>query len=188
MRRVTLVMLVAVLAAAGVAGDAAGKRRACNPKGSTTVAKTRAVRVFEREGSVYGCLLSTGRARVLDEDDGLYKSVGLLHIAGRYVAWGFDYVPECKADCPPGTTGTTYLGVLDLRSGRRRTADAEPSDLVLTRSGAVAWIDGGALNAWDRRGTRVLDPGPVTSRRLRLVDSLVLWRTAAGGRWEQLAR
>lgn len=190
MRRAAL-LLVAMLAIAGAPAEAstAGKRRACRPKGSTTVLKTHSARVYERNDSVYGCLVSTGRSRVLDEDDGLYNSVSPVRLAGRFVAWGFNHTPECKADCPPGTTGTSYVGVMDLRSGRRRTADASPASLVVTRFGAVAWIDAArSVRAWDGGGRRVLDAGPVTSTRLRLVGSLVLWRSVSGGRWEALLR
>ena len=189
MRRAGLALLVAMLAVAGIPDAASAKRRACQPKGATTVVKTRSARVYERNGSVYGCLVSTGRSRVLDEDDDLYNSVYPVRLAGRFVAWGFSHTPECKADCPPGTTGSGYLGLIDLRSGRRRTTDAGPGSLVVTRFGAVAWIDSArSVNAWDGAGKRVLDAGPVTSTKLRLVGSLVLWRSGAGGRWEALRR
>ena len=191
MRRAVLGLVVLMLALAAIpaAASGAGKRHACRPKGATTVAKTRSARAYERDGNVYACLFSTGRSRLLDENDDLYNSVYPVSLAGRFVAWGFTHTPECKADCPPGTTGSGYLGVMDLRSGRRRTTDAGPASLVVTRFGAVAWIDSArSVNAWDGAGKRVLDAGPVTSTKLRLVGSLVLWRSGAGGRWEALRR
>ena len=133
-----------------------------------------------------------GRSRLLDNDDGLYSSVSPIRVAGRFLAWGFEEIPSCKADCPPGITGVNHVGVVDLRSGRRKTSDAKPSALVATRFGAIAWIDGSTTEmtvmAWDGAGKRVLDRGAIAVSPFRLYGASVLWRNAGVGRWEELRR
>ncbi|MEA2468920.1 MAG: hypothetical protein QOJ57_3046 [Thermoleophilaceae bacterium] len=194
--RITLVAS-AVVALLATAGPAAAKTdsKPCARKGSTTVAATKRVRVYEvpnKDGAsnLFGCLRADGKHRILAKgyDDGLVTSGVYDHVrvAGRFVAWQYTETDiSCKADCPPGYDPTSaHLSVRDLRrKGRVRVAGeiVPKGRLVLTKGGAIAWSasrpDNDAIEAFDAAGKRTLDTGQIPPGSLALRDgNLATWK------------
>jgi hypothetical protein len=194
--RISLVALTltALLATAGPA-DAKAQSKPCARKGSTTVAATKRVRVYEvanQDGgsNLFGCLRADGKGRLLAKgyDDGLVTSGVYDHVrvAGRFVAWQYTATDiSCKADCPPGYDPTdVHLSVRDLHRKARVVVDGEivaKGRLVLTTGGAIAWSasrpDNDAIEAFDAAGKRTLDSGQIPPGSLALRDgNLAVWK------------
>ena len=205
-RRLTAVLLTALLALAAAASPAAASDR-CSPRGSKTVKQTASVRVFsvqrKRESRVYGCLRRTGRPVRLATtfDDSGLNSIRLdtVLIAGTSVALttvGFE-------DLGPEGAEFEGLTIADLKRGGRvyrigiSTNDEDQYDgfakVVLRRDGAAAWIVAGngdydevdVLGATDERATPVAYAKGIDERSLALGGDGVTWtqngatRTAA---------
>ena len=197
MRVVAAVISAALVAAlpAGSAHAAPKKKHRCTAKGAQTVTKNRYARVFEtpgREGTetsrLYGCLYAQGRRVLLAvefEDESIDSSMdySLVRLKGRRVAWHlFIYDNNCKTICDPSYDPRFWrVETFDLRRPKREAeyieVDNNVSALVLTRTGAVAWIEGGKVRARDADGVRELDPGPADPESLHLRGSTVSWRT-----------
>jgi hypothetical protein len=166
-------------------------KSSCARAGSKTLASNSRARVFQvgrTEKRLYVCRRSTGRRRLLArryEDITESASYANVRLAGSYVAWSYSETDiGCKAACPPDYEPTRRgIAVQDSRGGRRRVLPgAVPvgNDLVLGRSGAVAWITdvpsgGREVRAFDRRGQLVLDRGAISARSLRIEITIVSW-------------
>jgi hypothetical protein len=156
---------VLALAPAASVQAATPKAKRCTAKGAKTVVKDRYARVFAVNGPgtqgedvyrrLYGCLYSTGRRVLLEVSfDDEYVTAGdfsLVQLNGRYVAWArYRFDGSCKAGCPPDYVPTHYdVYVQDLRDRDEAPAGVQTSvlasDLVVTRKGAVAWIEEGKV-------------------------------------------
>ena len=159
-----LLALLVLLAAA----PAAEARRAPCSKGGDTLAATEVLRVYESAGKLRACVRSTRRRTVLARafDDRYVTSAhyAFATAAGPYVAWAESYTDvSCKAACPPDYSPTrVWITVRHVPARTERQADAFlPTDVAVTRAGAVAWIDSGAVHALDAAGERELDRGLV---------------------------
>ena len=149
----------------------------CTARKAETVLQTGSARIFttplgNTTARVYGCLYSKNRNYVLGiEGDCDPRSVDQFVLAGRYVGYVESF---CNIDA-----SDDHIVVKDLRTGRNRyrtvaatgqAPDAEPStlvsQLVLSRTGSVAWIADWDANsgsstphANDDRQVRKLEPG-----------------------------
>lgn len=199
---VALVAAPAPASADPALGAAATKR--CSAKGSKTVVKNRFARVFTKSPNpdtatddevqrLYGCLYSNGRRWRLDtaRDDELYSSASYnaIKLTGRFVAWQHsEYDGSCKDQCPPGyNPSKTHLRVANLRKRRIKRVDGnlgEGTALVVTSTGAIAWIQPGSpvsVRKADADGTDVLYEGDdIDGGSLTRSDRTVAW--VAGGR------
>lgn len=161
-------LLAVLLLLLAVAPAAEARRPPCS-KGGTTVAATDVLRVFERGSKLRACVRSTRARTVLarEFDDGYVTSghYAFVSAAGPYVAWAESYTDvSCKASCPPDYAPTrVWVTVRHVPARTQRSADAFlPTDVAVTRAGAVAWIDSGAVHALDAAGERELDRGMVS--------------------------
>lgn len=180
--RLIACVLGLVLVGASGADAAARQRDRCNRAERRTVALTPLLRVYDADGFYSACLRATGQATELFENDGIYSSGVVRAVAGRFVAYEASHTPECKADCPPGVSGSTLTEVVDARTGRTRTLhEGYVGALLLRRSGSVAWVSGtrpqADLSLWRLTGARtVLDSGDITG--VRAADGRLIWRNA----------
>jgi len=117
-RAAVALLLVPLLLASLPAEGAARKDRCRVVADGFALARTRTVLVAQRADTVYACRRPDGRRYVLGEDDGLYHTLSIDVVGRRTVTYTESYTPECKADCPPGTTGSTTASRIDLRTGR----------------------------------------------------------------------
>jgi len=180
---------------AGSARSAPKKKR-CTAAGAKTVAKNRFARVFESPGfndhqdkRLFGCLYRRNVRIPLDiaGDNGDYRdSFEFVKLTRNRVAWQSTRVDNEHGDVEH------QLQVVDLREWRierrgygktYRGSIADANDLVLTRTGAIAWIQPGSpmsVRAADAEGRRVLYRGnDIDGDSLRRSGSTVSW--IAGG-------
>ena len=190
------VTALAILALTAGTADATHSRGKCKARGET-IAKNDTGRVYEREEeaevrTLWGCTWERNRPFVMDvaEGDGFVTSESYDNVIlrGRFVAWTFVHEDiSCKADCPPGyDPDSAELRVANLRTRRIRTVPGELGEgtaLVVTRTGAIAWIQPGSpvsVRADDADGSRVLYAGDdIHGGSLSLSGSTVAW--VAGG-------
>jgi hypothetical protein len=163
----------------------------CRVSDSNTVRETTAARIYtDGSGdSLWGCLKAVGRrvhlASQVSEPDGSFSTPRL---AGNFVAYAAYEGSPCARyhQCPPGYRPASYTAVVNLRTGQGHRAASTPARdraLVLTSSGAIAWIScpsrdcvSGEVRAYDSRGERVLDSGKgIDPASLRLDASTVSW-------------
>ena len=140
-------------------------------------------RIFSRGDSVYVCLRSNGRVTRLFETDDQYKGGAVQAFAGRFAAYDFTEFPACKEACPPGVETFSETTVVDARTGRRtRLFNGNAAKVVLTRSGAAAWLQGTAkafeLHARDAQPDRVLDSGDIATRSIKASGGTLRWTNA----------
>lgn len=182
-------LLVPPVAAAGV------PRQSCAFAGSRTVLFNSVARIYyTRAWRPYSCYRITGRRVPLDMYvDRFYAPgdprLGNLRMAGRVLAYTWT---------DPGEPAV-YVHSVDMRLARfHRRAKVEPpssaepsavevSDLVVRRSGAIAWIQRleGELSVWrlDARGRRRLDAHPeIAPASLRRAGTRLLWTRAGATR------
>jgi hypothetical protein len=181
----------AMLASGASALTAKQKRQRCFPRRTTTKLVSATARVYETDDALRGCLFSTGRKWTLDENDGIVKVAKARALNGRFVAWDLDYSPGCRGQCPPGTTITHTLNVMDLRNGRARSVRTTDDRVGVTTRGALVWTSSGAtstvsLLVLDADGERTLDSGDVDKTFLRVFGTYVLWRTGGQNHWTRL--
>lgn len=176
------------------------RKPSCVVRRSKTVAQNRFARVYtlagrpgtDEVGRLYGCLRSNNRKVRLDtayDDDYVTaQAYNAVKLNGRFVAWQHSSTDlSCKADCPPGYEPTKIdLRVTNLRTRKKRIVDGtlgEGSALVVTRTGALAWIQPGSpvsVRADDADGSRVLYSGDdIDGGSLSLSGGTVAW--IAGG-------
>jgi len=175
---------VAVLASLASAGPAAAKSSdPCVKKGRYTIQANHDVRIFgtRSTGSVFACSRQSGRITFLHPENDEYSGGIVRKVAGRFVAYSIVQVPSCKAACPTDQAGSVDTFVLDARSGRERAiAGSDVFALVLTRSGAAAWLTGVApsalLQTWDAAGnTYALDSGDIPADSVKLSGGELRW-------------
>jgi hypothetical protein len=117
MRKLTALALT-VVPLLLVAGPAQASKNRCRvARDGATVKRTRTVLVAQNEDRVSACLRPNGKRWYLGRDDGLYHTVTIDAIGRSSVTWTDDYVPECKADCPSGVTGSLTKHAINLRTG-----------------------------------------------------------------------
>src|SRR3954452_5675676 len=135
MRKLALVLILALPLAAAPAESPAASKRTCVMKGSKTVVQNRYARVFTRPSRggdeverLYGCLHSVNRRVWLDtsSDDGYVTSEEFADVTlkgRRFVTWRHVSTDlSCKSYSPRGyqpTTQTTRTA--DLRTRRITT-------------------------------------------------------------------
>ena len=163
-------------------GAGAAERPRCG-KGGKTVASNGSARVYEQGSRLKVCRKADRRREVLARrfDDGYVESADYARVvlAGAHVGWVETYTDvSCKAACPPDYEPTrTWVNVHDVATGDERLARVGTvSELVLTRTGGAAWIEGDTLSALDAAGERVLDTGAVAG--LEASRSRVSWLNA----------
>jgi hypothetical protein len=138
----------AVGEAATRASKDSSKPPACSLRGSATVYRDTAARVYTKHNDVYdqdhtyGCLFLADKRVPIETSDsspgGEYNPVYDLTVRAPFLAywdWG-----GIKADI-----GWSYIGVIDLRTGTKRITGTRRSvlGLGLTPRGSVAWMDTG---------------------------------------------
>jgi hypothetical protein len=178
------ILALLLVAALPAAAPAKSKRGPCNPRGSTTIAKTKTIRVYTTRstGAYVACALRDGKRRTMDQPDDVYSNVGAVAIGGRFVAWTFSEIPACKADCPPGVTGSSTVNVMDIRSGREQNVSGTATKLVVSKRGNVAWLQPTGTSTFevhilDPGGARVLDSGPIDPESFSFDGTTVSWVT-----------
>ena len=177
-----LIPLVAALLVVTAAPASAATHRVdrCARYGGDTLRHTALVRVYQ-SGDAHACWKPTGSRIFLWVEDE-YDTGGVRAIRGAFVAYDLQSYPTCKADCPPGVTGTSDTKVVNVRTRRRRDLGVLATRLVLANSGAVAWLEGSSgsyrLWLWDRHGRRQLDTGDIAPRSLKLSGHFVRWTSA----------
>ena len=157
-----LACLVGVAAPAGA--EAAPPR--CEAKAGETIARTSAVRVFQRvRGTVddgqtvdlYACRSRSRRTvrveRFRNTLDGTLTLDEALLGGSRWLVLALDEAT--------GTSQSFDLFAYDLTTGRRtftfsRDGSREGAQVAVTRSGGIGVLDGGAVRAFAAAGARVL--------------------------------
>lgn len=139
---------------------------------------------------LWGCRQGVGRRFLLAADvDGIDGTWLALRLAGPFVAYGAYEANSCARymNCPPGYRPTVFTAVVNLRTGEHHLSMDRPPTrdaLVLTSSGAIAWIalqpgGGFQVRAYDPGGERVLDSGAgLDPDSLRLADNTITWTNA----------
>lgn len=81
---------------------AASRASVCKPAGSDALARSRQVRVYRLDDSVYACLVSTARRRLLGTTDDTLEFVFVHAVAGTRVAYETLAIPGCRGSVPAG--------------------------------------------------------------------------------------
>jgi hypothetical protein len=155
--------LAAIAAAAPSAAQAAAPR--CEAKQGDTIARNTTTRVFQRvtgtvddgqDVRIYSCRLGTRTAllttRFRNDLDGELRLNEAILGSSKYLGIVFDELT--------GTSDSTDVFLYDLsRPDRRiftfnRDGSREGMQVVVTRHGGVAVLDGGAVTVHDSAGTR----------------------------------
>lgn len=154
---VVAVATAATLAPADGAQTSSRSDRTCTPKRTVTLLATKSLRVYRTRSrelgqqKVYGCLYRRKRPVLLGRRDCFGQPlVEELRAAGSLVAYA-------EVDCSPGSTFSDVV-VRSLRSGRRlkriSVRGLDPAhrrlnvdDLVLRRSGSIAWIESASADS-----------------------------------------
>jgi len=202
-----LLLTLSIANAGGQSTAAAADAESCQRDGTRTVAQNSSVRVFTRAGEtsrspgLYACDRQSGRATLLErsfESSDQYESqsegFNSVRLVGAYVAWDrfseYQYIPECKAGCPEGVTGTYVISyavrVFSVRSRAFRTKKGLKSGpanqiLKLNRFGGAVWgesLDDGQvrLHAMDGGGARILDEGSIDPTDVRQLGKNFSWQ------------
>jgi hypothetical protein len=174
------------------------RRPTCRRGGVRTLRRTPRARIYtvrtpifrEVYETTYGCLFSAGRPVPLDEPV-LVEAAPPFRIVGPLVAYKYEFAAEGPNDA------TTYVRVVDLRTGRERRAlcalgpdecslegsSAEVRTIVVLPSGGVAWTastgpDSLVVKADAGREPRVLDEaeGRIHLASLRLHGHRLTWK------------
>jgi hypothetical protein len=182
--RLWLVFALVTTAVLGVVAPAHGasKRAACEPRGSVTIQANAEARLFRRGNTIFACGFRKGKVMRYGSDiskgcrdvelgcDGTYRYV----LNGHFVAYVFAVATRNSIDA--------YVVVADLRRARARIvwhggdlgalppSQLTVTDLVVSRSGALAWVARSStegvvatrqeVHVADARGERLVDPGP----------------------------
>ncbi len=151
LRSIILAAVAALAACASAVAAHAGSTTsvACGPKGATTLAASRAARVYVTGNRVYGCSRHGTTSFLLGQRATCIQAVRVdpVVVAGKFAAYGSE---RCGVD-----TGNTAVIVRRLSDGKtlRSAAATSPpgaesyqsvGSLVLKRDGAVAWIGMGS--------------------------------------------
>ena len=203
----------------GEAALSARGRRACRQPRSKTVARSSTGRIYSKRGTetfgvagdepgtrYFGCLYATGRSRVLAFTADYFGDLAstfqyAFRIAGRYAAFlertggesGYG-IAVARRDLKTGAWRRDNRPARAPNEGQYvsppfNSEEYAPSDLVLTRTGALAWTIApysGCSDSFpcrvlkaDREGRAVLDEGPgIRPKSLALNGSTVTWISA----------
>src|SRR3954470_5746849 len=186
--RLTLVALLAgALALAPAAEGAKKKSKPCSRKGSTTIAASSKLRVFEVGGYdrvVYSCLRSTNKRMVVAR----YSSCDCsTSDEPQPKIWlNRETVAANEYGCPPPGGGTECNGIVasfDARRRVKRYAEVVPGGIVdnltLKPNGAFAYIAADTVRKADAAGVGQIDAGPgVEEGSLARAGSIVYWTKA----------
>ena len=119
------------------ASGSSARSAKCDSLGSKTVIRTRAVRIFRKNGKTYGCHLDRGRAYALGDHPDLVD-VGLYHFRAAGPVVAYELLKQDRQEL------TSNVLARDLRTGRRlRRAfqgAAQVTDLELRPTGSTAYI------------------------------------------------
>ena len=191
----TLALILAVAALAPAASAGGG----CAVEGSETARGTSKVRVYWKDGHLYGCVRKTGVTRHLYGSDyasgNQFDRAESIRVAGHRVAYAASsFCTVC------GQPGPYYsIAVFDLRSGRHRhlgrvrgydasETGVKVNALVLDRCGRVAYRailfhsydqdedPDPELYTWVPGERRRVDRGSIGRKSIRLTPSAVHWR------------
>lgn len=193
-------LLIALLAAPATAGS---KTPTCASRGSKTLAQSEYARVYaparvknppataSGRVNVYGCVFRTGRRHRLDGGRSAPVNVAPIRLNGRYVAF--------VRGIASGMGEPLSVRVFDLKRGRLYREAEDPgfgdpdfavTDLVVTASGATAWIvdtqgpdvRGGSrpeVHTLDRDGRQIRDVAsdtePIELGSMALAGATVYW-------------
>lgn len=186
------VVVAALALAAQFAVPAPAPAASCAAADSTTVRSNSYVRIYEvpdgEDRRLYACRRRTGRRWLLTRsfDDGYVTSgtYDTVRLTGRFAGWvSYETDISCKADCPPGYDPTSSRIVVVNLATRRTVREigtaVAAGALVLTRTGAVAWVRVRSSATYvygaDRDGRRTLDRGDVDADSLRRDGMQVSW-------------
>ena len=187
--RLTVVaLLVASLALAPAAAEGAKKKpKPCARKGSTTVAASSKLRVYEVGGydrTVYGCLRAKNKRMVVAR----YSSCDCsTSDEPQPPIWlNRETVAANEYGCPPPGGGPECNGIVasfDIRHRVKKYAEVVPGgivdDLVLKSNGSFAYIAADTVRKADSAGIGQLDAGPgVEEGSLARAGSIVYWTKA----------
>jgi hypothetical protein len=186
--RLTLVALLAgALALAPAAEGAKKKPKPCSRKGSTTVAASSKLRVYEvgsYDRVVYSCLRSTNKRMVVAR----YSSCDCsTSDEPQPTIWlNRETVAANEYGCPPPGGGTECNGIVasfDARRRVKRYAEVVPGGIVdnltLKPNGAFAYIAADTVRKADAAGVGQIDAGPgVEEGSLARAGSIVYWTKA----------
>jgi hypothetical protein len=184
--------IAALLLASAVPAGAATK---CNPKGSRTLANNSVMRVYKGRSSgdttkVYGCLLKTGKAVLIDSTNDPFGFSLKPLVLTRGLAVGF------SDNEGGGDSASSTVKVYNLKTGKRalsaptKTDGSEVSGMVVNGKGSLAWIENDPdtplhhptlVRAFDSQGLRVLDTSlEIDTRSLTIskTGTLVSWTNA----------
>jgi hypothetical protein len=186
-RSLTVALLVAGAATVLPAGTAEAKAKPCQAKGSRTLVSTSKVRVYEVgdiDLTVYGCLRSTGKRKVVADYTSCGCSVGDEPTPRIWV--NSEALAVNRYGCPPpgleGDCGGTVAS-FDLRKRSKRYGEDVPkgfvAQLALKANGSFAYIAADTVRKADSAGIGQLDPGPmIESGSLARAGSIVYWTKA----------
>jgi hypothetical protein len=165
---IALLATAVLCALACTSSGAARPAHRCPPLQAGLIRVNAIAALYGGDARVEGCVRPSGRSHELYTDDGEYTFGSKVRLGGRFGAYSLVEFNPCDkyAACPPGTPGSTRsVGIVDLRSGTRRTAPAQVSVAVLIVSsrGIAAWTDSGNDGV-----TRVVTLGP---GGMRLLDT-----------------
>jgi hypothetical protein len=187
--RLTVVaLLVASLAVAPAAAEGAKKKpKPCSRKGSTTVAASSKLRIYEVGGydrTVFGCLRSTNKRMIVAR----YSSCDCsTSDEPQPTIWlNRETVAANEYGCPPPGAGDECSGIVasfDVRRRVKRYAEVVPGgivdNLVLKPNGSFAYIAADTVRKADSAGVGQLDAGPgVEEGSLARAGSIVYWTKA----------
>jgi hypothetical protein len=182
MRKLAALALLVVLAAFPAGADARRHRAkpTCTPHGSTTIEASAAIRVFGVRNKrldtydFYACRYKTRKRYLIGRAEdlgGTGDAIGLVRIAGPFVAWDSQPFDDSERYNPTPTGFPSTVHAVDMRSGVERHAPAttgNPSSssvasLLLQPSGSFAWIgsdgSGNQVHRYDASGDTLLDSG-----------------------------
>jgi hypothetical protein len=183
LRAGALLALVAAAAAIPATAVQAKAKPKCTAKRSTTLVRTSKVRVYEVGSfnrSVYGCLLSTGKRKLVAE----YASCDCSTAdEPTPTIWlNREALAVNRYGCPaPGAGGdcTGSVASFDLRRRAKLHGEAVPkgvvAQLVMKPNGSFAYIANDTVRKADAAGTGEVDPGPVEAGSLARAGSIVYW-------------
>jgi hypothetical protein len=187
--RLTVVaLLLASLAFTPAAAEGAKRKpKPCSRKGSTTVAASSKLRVYEVGGyerTVFGCLRSTNKRMIVAR----YSSCDCsTSDEPQPTIWmNRETVAANEYGCPPPGGGTECSGIVasfDVRRRVKRYAEVVPGgivdNLVLKPNGSFAYIANDTVRKADSAGIGQLDAGPnVEEGSLARASSIVYWTKA----------
>lgn len=187
----------------------AGTPSKCDRSGSRTIARNAEVRLFsvrndgfEGETFLVGCWRRSGRRHTLatalkPEVVNSYRAFDLVRLRGRFVAFRFVDVDDCRYGCPDGDRSSQRVYSFDVRSGRcfHAPISERPAGnrLLLDARGAIAWPQWLEHNqievrVLDASGGRSLDSGAIHPESLSLTRlGRLSWVNDTTPRNQQLA-